>query len=533
MFDTIYRQATIYDGSGQIPFVADVGIKGDKIHTIGDLSQTHAHLERDARGLWLTPGFIDAHTHSDAFLLIEPYAPSKLTQGVTTEVCGQCGGSAAPRLNGAKLPSDWEALTYPERQGRETQGPNWDTVADYRSCLERARPAVNILLFAGHNTLRKGVMGNAPRAATNDECRQMIYNLEQALDEGAWGLTTGLVYHPGIHSTREEVLQLTQACARRGGMYATHMRSEGDKLLEAIDEVFDLVKETGIHTEISHLKTSGKENWKKLPEVLNKIESMREAGYHIYADRYPYLSAGTDLDILLPDWAAAGGQPAILARLKNTTDTTKIIEELNKTTAHRAADIMVGGTWHETTKPLSGKTIKEIMALWSCSFGEAIIRILQADQSRTGGFFFGMSESNLHTILSQPWVMPGSDASLRAPWGPLGKDWPHPRAYGTMPRFFHLLTTQLKYTPQEAIRRMTALPAEAFGIKKRGKIKEGYYADLVLLTPETWKDRSTYDNPHQFSTGVDTVMVNGAPVFMHGKINNATQRNGRFLSRVD
>lgn len=533
MFDAIYRHATIYDGTGQPPFIADLGIKGDTIQTIGDLSEAQAPFERDVTGLWLTPGFIDAHTHSDAFLLIEPYAPSKLTQGVTTEVCGQCGGSAAPRLNGAKLPSDWEALTYPERPGRETQGPNWDTVADYRTCLERAEPAVNILLFAGHNTLRKGVMGNAPRAATREECNQMIYNLEQALDEGAWGLTTGLVYHPGIHSTREEVLLLTQACARRGGMYATHMRSEGDTLLEAMDEVFDLVKETGIHAEISHLKTSGRENWKKLPEALNKIESMRAAGYHIHADRYPYLSAGTDLDILLPDWAAAGGQPAILERLANPADTRRIIDELNTTTAHRAAEVMVGGTWHETTRHLSGKTLKDIMEMWGCSFGEAIIRILQADQSRTGGFFFGMNETNLRTILSQPWVMPGSDASLRAPWGPLGRDWPHPRAYGTMPRFFKMLTEELKITPQEAIRRMTSLPAEAFGIQKRGKIKVGYYADLVLFDPQSWKDCSTYAAPHQFSTGVDTVIINGSPVYQQGAINPAAKRNGRFLTRAD
>lgn len=530
-FDTLIRQATIYDGTGACPKCADVGIAGDKIVAIGDLAAVQAPHVYEAKGLWLTPGFIDVHTHSDAFLLLEPYAPSKLTQGVTTEIGGQCGGSAAPRLNGAKLPSDWEAQTYPARPGREVIGPNWDTVADYRSCFEGVAPATNFILFAGHNTLRKGVMGDKPQPATPEELKQMVYNLEAALEEGAWGLTTGLVYHPGVHSTREEVLCLGRACARAGGMYATHMRSEGDRLLEAMDEVFDLVRETGIHTEISHLKTSGKKNWHKLPQALDKIESMRSKGYWVYADRYPYLSAGTDLDIILPEWASAGGTPAILAHLSQATSRQRVIDELNATAKDRATEIMIGGTWTHETAMASGQTLQALMDQWSCSFGEAVVRLLIADQSRTGAFFFGMNEENLITILSQPWVMPGSDASLRAPWGPLGKDWPHPRAYGTMPKFFQYLTEKCKLTPEAAIYRMTALPASAFGIQNRGVLKEGAYADLVLLDPKQWKDASTYASPHVFSKGVQTVFVNGSPVLDKGVIHPAAPRRGRFLTR--
>ncbi|MDO5462672.1 MAG: D-aminoacylase [bacterium] len=530
--DTLLRQATLFDGTGAPPVLADVGIAADKIVAIGDLSTQQAPSEINAKGLWLTPGFIDTHTHSDAFLLLEPYAPSKLTQGVTTEIGGQCGGSAAPRLNGAKLPSDWEAQTYPPRPGRETSGPNWDTVADYRTCLEAAAPAINFILFTGHNTLRKGVMGDAPRVATPAELTAMVRNLEAALEEGAWGFTTGLVYHPGIHSTREEVLALGRACARAGGMYATHMRSEGDHLLEAMDEVFNLVRESGIHAEISHLKTSGKANWHKLPLALEKIEAMRAEGYWVHADRYPYLSAGTDLDIILPEWAAAGGATAILSHLTNASDRQRVIDELNATTADRAAEIMIGGTWSPEMTGASGKTLQELMHLWDLSFGEAVVRILLADQSRTGAFFFGMNEANLHTILSQPWVMPGSDASLRAPWGPLGKDWPHPRAYGTMPRFFRILTETLGLSPEAAIHRMTGLPAQAFGIPNRGVIREGAFADLVLLDPQQWQDRSTYANPHQFSTGVKDVFVNGSPVLAEGEINTAAPRRGRLLTRA-
>lgn len=529
--DVILRGATIFDGTGQAPFRADVGIAGERIAAVGDLSSTQGRVERDVAGLWLTPGFIDAHTHSDAFLLLEPYAPSKLAQGVTTEIGGQCGGSAAPRLNGARLPSDWEAQDYPPRAGREVHGPNWDTVADYRACLEAVRPATNLILFAGHNTLRKGVMGDAPRAATPDEIAAMTRHLEQALDEGAWGMSTGLVYHPGVHSRPEEVLALATACARHGGFYATHMRSEGDRLLEAIDEVLALVRATGIRTQISHLKTSGRANWQKLPDALARIEAARAEGLCIHSDRYPYLSAGTDLDIVLPNWASAGGNAAILRNLEDPDARRRIIAALDAS-GRAPADIMVGGTWSPETRVCSGQTLAALMEKWGCGFGEAVVRILRADHSRTGAFFFGMCEENLLRILSQPWVMPGSDASLRAPWGPLGRDWPHPRAYGTHPRFFHILTQRLGFSPAEAIHRMTGLPAEAFGIPGRGVVREGAFADLVLLDPASWVDHADYAHPHRFAHGVDSVFVNGAPVFVGGQFNPSAPRRGRFLERA-
>lgn len=529
--DCLIQNATLFDGTGAPPRQADIGLAGDKIVAIGDLSACSAMHCYNASGRWVTPGFIDAHTHSDAFLLLEPYAPSKLTQGITTEIGGQCGGSAAPRLNGAKLPSDWEAQTYPSRPGRESHGPNWDTVADYRACLEATKIATNFILFVGHNTLRKGVTGDQPRPSTPDEQKEMVKRLEAALEQGAWGLTTGLMYHPGVYSTPDEVVTLAQACARKGGMYATHMRSEGDGLLEAIDEVIALMEASGIRAQISHLKTAGKANWNKLPQALEKIETMRQRGFHLHADRYPYLSSGTDLDILLPEWASAGGAPAILRNLADPHARERIIQALNATSAHRAEEIMIGGTWSPETAFASGQTIAVCMAHMDCSFGEAIVRILTADQTRTGAFFFGMSESNLETILAQPWVMPGSDASLRAPWGPLGRDWPHPRAYGTMPKFYHFLTERLGLRPEEAIYRMTGLPAMAFGIPQRGILREGAYADLVILDPTTWRDQATYLAPHQFSQGVETVFVNGSPVLDKGVLNPNAPRRGRLLER--
>ncbi len=531
-FDFLFRGATVIDGSGAKAFTADVGVLGDRIAAVGDLAAAQGREERDAHGLWLVPGLIDAHTHSDAFLLLEPMCPSKLAQGVTTEIGGQCGGSAAPRLNGARLPSDWEAQTYPARPGRPiAPGPNWDTVADFRECLEAARPATNLVLFAGHNTIRKGVMGDAPRAATEAETRGMVRVLEQALDEGAWGLTTGLVYHPGVHSRPEEVEALVAACAKRGGMYATHMRSEGERLLEAIDEVLTLARTTGVRTQISHLKTSGRANWGKVETALARIEGARAEGFWIHSDRYPYLSSGTDLDIVLPDWASAGGNAAILARLDDPADRARIVADLDAS-GRDPASIMVGGTWSAETRHCSGKTVAALMEGWGMGFGETVVRILRADRSRTGAFFFGMCEPNLLRILAQPWVMAGSDASLRAPWGPLGRDWPHPRAYGTHPRFFRLLTERLGLAPEAAIHRMTGLPAHAFGIPRRGLIREGYYADLVLLDPQTWRDAADYAHPHRFAQGVDTVLVNGSPVLMGGQLNPSAPRRGRFLERA-
>ncbi len=533
---TLIRHATIYDGLGNDPLVGDCAVKGDTIFAVDpDLSAllSQAQTVIDASGLALMPGLIDAHTHSDAFTLIEPDAPSKLMQGVTTEIGGQCGGSAAPRLNGAKLPSDWEAQTYPPNPNHPelatAHGPNWTSVADFRACFDAAKPALNMILFSGHNTLRKGVTGDAPRPVTPTELAQMCFNLEQALEEGSWGLSTGLVYHPGIHATSDEVITLAQVAAKRGAHYATHMRSEGDALLEAIDEVLDLARKTGIRTQISHLKTAGKANWDKITPALDKFNAFRTAGYHLYSDRYPYLSAGTDLDILLPPWASDGGYPTILPILDDPQQATILAKDLDQL-KRDPATIMIGGTWVPENTPYQGKTLEQIMDETHQTIGQTIVSILKADRSRTGAFFFGMSEANLDRIYQEPWIMPGSDASLRAPTGPLALDHPHPRAYGTMPRFYRHLTQRLQITPQEAIRRMTSLPAQAFCIPKRGAIQVGYAADLLLVDLDNWQDHATYSQPHQFTTGVHTAIINGV-LAVSDYSPTSHPRAGRFLTR--
>ena len=545
---TLIKNGTIIDGQGTLAFVGDVLVEDDRIVEVipaGELQDFKTSAPQDlidASGLIVSPGFIDAHTHSDAYLVIEPDAPSKVTQGITTEINGQCGGSVAPRYGEARLSSDWAAVLG----GRLT----WRSLAEYREVLAAAKPAVNTVQFIGHNTLRSSVIGYAARAAGDEDLREMSRLLDESLDAGGWGLTTGLIYQPGKYSTPAEVVALAKVAAAKGGYYATHMRSEGDHILEAIDEVIELVKTTGIRAEISHLKTSGRKNWHKIDAVLDKIEGAMSEGLLLGSDRYPYCAAGTDLDVVLPDWAQEGGAPAELARLQIANLRSQIIEEINALDRDWST-VMIGGTWAEENKRYSGKTVAEIIGLETLDFrpglassvssplkssvlslksspGELITSILLADGCKTGAFFFGMSEENLAKIYSRPWIVPGSDASLRAPWGPLGLDHPHPRAYATMPEFYRRVRA-LGFSREETVARMTSVIADRFGIRGRGRIEKGAYADLVIWNEAEFKAKATFTDPHQFTGGVKAVMTNGVISYCDGKFTG--NRGGRFLER--
>ena len=554
----VIQNGLVVDGSGKPGFCGDIVIDGDKIVEVTgngrDASPTRPRTTDpqqttiDASGCIVSPGFVDAHAHSDAYLVLEPDAPSKISQGITTEINGQCGGSVAPRYGEARLSGDWATLLG----SRLT----WRSLAEYRTVLEAAKPAINTIQFIGHNTLRSSVVGYAGRAATSDELKEMQRLLAESLDAGGWGLTTGLIYQPGKYSTPEEVVALAKVAAERGAFYATHMRSEGDRILEAIDEVIDLVRATGIRAEVSHLKTSGKRNWHKIDAVLEKIENAIGEGLLLGSDRYPFCAAGTDLDIVLPDWAQEGAAPAEMARFADPATRAKIVAEINASDRDWST-VMIGGTWHESTKPFSGQSVSEILgsqlatrdmvgarlvgaplrgdrgrvgdaSLPSVSPGELICHILELDGCKTGAFFFGMSEDNLDKILSRPWIVPGSDASLRAPWGPLGADHPHPRAYGTMPEFYRRVRA-LGVSREEAIARMTSVPARRFGIAHRGVIEKGAFADIAIWKEDEFSSSATYVEPHKFSRGVKAVLVNGAVSYTEGMFSG--NRAGRFLER--
>ena len=516
----------VVDGTGSPGFNGCVVVEADSISdviegTFPSSAKDGFDLTVDAAGCMVTPGFIDAHSHSDAYLVIEPDAPSKLSQGITTEINGQCGGSVAPRYGEARLSGDWASILGDRL--------TWRSLAEYRGVLAAARPSVNTVQFIGHNTLRSSVVGYAGRTATVEELAAMARLLERELDDGGWGLTTGLIYQPGKYSTPEEVVSLAKVAADCGGFYATHMRSEGDRIIEAIDEVIDLVKATGIRAEISHLKTSGKRNWGKIDAVLEKMQSAVDDGLLLGSDRYPFCAAGTDLDVVFPDWAGEGAAPAEMERLRDSSLRSRIIDEIDASDRDWST-VMVGGVWHPDNKPYSGRTIAEICN--GRTPGETVCDILEKDLCRTGAFFFGMSEENLDRIYSMPWVVPGSDASLRAPWGPLGEDHPHPRAYGTMPEFFRRVTDTSKdgaVSDEEAVARMTSVTAGRFGIKGRGVLAKGAFADIAVWRRDTFRSTSTYDKSHSFCTGMEKVFVNGALAYDGGTFTRSG--TGRFLER--
>ena len=523
---TLIKNGFVIDGTGRPGFSGCVAIEADMIADVfeGDAPVSAAEsFDRvvDAAGLSVSPGFIDSHSHSDAYLVIEPDAPSKLSQGVTTEINGQCGGSIAPRYGEARLSGDWASILG-ERL-------TWRSLSEYRDVLSAARPSVNTVQFIGHNTLRSSVVGYAGRRATQDELSEMERLLSRELDDGGWGLTTGLIYQPGKYSTPEEVVSLAKVAAAHGGFYATHMRSEGDRILESIDEVLELVRATGIRAEVSHLKTSGKDNWAKIDQVVEKMQSAVDEGLLLGSDRYPFCAAGTDLDVVFPDWAGEGAATAEMERLRNPALRNKIADEINACSRDWST-VMIGGVWHPANRRYSGKTVADICG--GRTPGETVCDILEKDLCRTGAFFFGMSEDNLDRIYSMPWVVPGSDASLRAPWGPLGEDHPHPRAYGTMPMYFSRMTDPSRacaVPDEEAVSRMTSVPARRFGIKGRGIIEKGAYADIAVWNRSEFRSTATYDRSHSFCTGMEKVFVNGVLAYDGGVFTHAG--SGRFLER--
>ena len=518
-FDWILRGGNVVDGLGGEGVRADVGIAGDRIAAVGDLAQAQAANEFDATDRLVCPGFIDVHTHSDAYLLIEPGAPSKIRQGVTTEITGNCGASAAPRWPGYVMPSDWLEQQYPG---------DWHSVAEYRALLDAQRPAVNSAMLIGHRAIRAAAMGIEPRAATADEIAKMAKRLEQALEEGGAGLSTGLVYAPAMYAQPEEIQVLAKVVARRGGIYATHMRSEGGTLLEAIEEALDVARASGVRLQISHLKTAGRANWGKLDAALEKIRTARATGIEVASDRYPYTASCTDLDVILPTWAAQGGRAAILARLRDPAERAKIRAEMAAARDEKYwENVWVGSVRHPDNAPFAGKPIALAAEAWKLHPLDAALRFMETDELFTGGIFFGMSEDNMWRILAEPWVMIGSDASIRSTTGPLSHDHPHPRAYGTFGRFLRAALDGKTVSVGEAVRKMTSLPAEHFRLQDRGVLRAGAFADVVALDPKTFRDLATYEKPHQFCEGISAVWVNGTPTLRDGKETGA--RGGRYL----
>ena len=518
MLDLKIINGRVLDGTGADGQQVDLGISGDRITALCDLGGAEAREVIDARDRLVCPGFIDAHSHSDAYLLLEPTAPSKVYQGVTTEVVGNCGASAAPRRGVARMASDWLVHSYPG---------TWSSMAEYRRLLEQVGPAVNVVPLVGHNVLRASVMGYVGRAATPEELVAMERLLEQCLDEGGRGLSSGLIYPPGMYASQEEIITLARVVARRNGIYTSHMRSEGARLIEALEETLGVGRATGVRVQVSHLKTSGQANWHRLDAALDIIERGRREGISVAADRYPYLSSCTELDVIFPDWATEGGREAELARLRDPDMRARLRAELLENRAERSWGTITIGSTSAVNARFRGRPLEQVATELGLEPVDAALYLIETDNLTTSAFFQGMCEENMWRILAQPWVMIGSDASLRATTGPLSADYPHPRAYGTFPRLLRAALDSRTVSLPEMIRKMTSLPAGHFGLAGRGVIRTGAFADIVVVDPSTVRDHSSYTDPHRLSEGIDYVVVNGRLILANGVLTG--KRFGRWL----
>ena len=515
VFDLIIRRAKIVDGTGGIIFNGDIGLIGDRIEVVGDLKGKKAKTEIDASGMHLCPGFIDIHTHSDGDILIYPEAESRVMQGVTTEITGNCGYSAAP-LTG-----------FDEEQRRKSWLENenlkatWTDVASYFEVLEKTGISLNHALLLGQGTLRSNLIGSVNRELTPDEMVMLLKSVEEGMDQGAIGISTGLEYVPGSFTSMDEIIAMTRIVARRGGLYASHIRDEETLLLEAINEAIEIGRQTGVRVEISHLKAAGRNNWSKQKAALELIESARQNGIEVLADAYPYTAYSTSLTSFILPWAREGGKDAIMQRLSDPETRERIrkeSEDIVKTTPGDYNLIVISRVKSDKNQSLVGKNIAEIADIWNIEPVNVLLRLLQEEEGNVGFIGHGMSPENVEMVLSNPLVTIGSDGSSMAPRGKAAQTRPHPRSYGTFARVLGYYQRERKlFDLQTAVKKMTSMPADQCNLDNRGRIARGKKADIVIFNAEKVKDLATFENPHQYPTGIEYVLVNGQVVVQRGK----------------
>ncbi len=527
-YDVIIENGIVYDGSGGQAREVDIGIVGDRIQTIGDLSAAPAVNVIDAGGKAVTPGFINVLSWATESLLVDGKGESDIRQGVTTEVFGE-GWSMGPVSATMKQ-------TMLERQGDLKFDVPWTSLGDYLMHLETKGVSPNVASFVGATTVRIHTLGYEDRHASTAELSRMQELVAEAMEEGALGVGSSLIYAPASYANTEELIALMQTASEYGGMYISHMRSEGDRFEEAVDELIAIARESDAPAEIYHLKAAGTENWPKMERVIDKIEAARAEGLHISADMYTYTAGATGLDAMMPPWVQEGGYEAWAERLKDPIIRERLIVEIatpqdweNLYLAAGGPDkLLLIGFKNEALKPLTGKSLAEVAAMRGKGPIETALDLVIEDGSRVGTAYFIMSEDNIRKKISQPWMSFGSDAGALAPQPPFTLSGAHPRAYGNFARVY------AKYVREdgvlslsEAVRKMTSLPAENLKLRNRGHLKEGYFADIVIFDPETIQDHSTFDDPHQYSTGVNDVIINGIQVLKDGAHTGA--KPGRAL----
>ncbi|HEX5604000.1 MAG TPA: D-aminoacylase [Pyrinomonadaceae bacterium] len=527
-FDIIIKGGTVYDGSGGPPRRADVGINGDRIAAVGNLSRASSAKIIDARGHAVAPGFINMLSHSESSLIVDPRSLSELKQGVTTQIFGEF--SMGP-LN------DQMKQRVSQTRGDSQFQIEWTTLAEYLTYLEKRGIPQNVASFIGAATLREHVIGLEDKQPTPAQLDQMRELVRLEMEAGALGITTALIYPPAFFARTEELIELCKVAAKYKGKYTTHMRSEGNQLLEAVAETIRISREAGLPAEIYHLKASGVTNWPKMDQVFRMIRNARRQGLKITADMYTYTAGGTGLDASMPPWVWDGGREAGYKRLQDPETRRKIADAIRTNSndwenlymlAGSPDQLLLASFRSEKLKPLSGKTLGEVAKMRGKDPVETIMDLVLEDRSRIGTIYFLMSEDNLKKQIRQPWVSFGSDAASIAPEGNALRSSAHPRAYGNFARLLGKYVREEKVISlTEAVRRLSSLPATNLGLDHRGFLKPGMFADVVVFDPQTIADRATFESPHQLSVGVKDVFVNGTQVLKDGEHTGA--RPGRAL----
>jgi N-acyl-D-amino-acid deacylase len=531
-YDIVIRGGTVYDGNGKPGAVADVGINADTVAIIGDLKNAVGKKEIDAKGMAVSPGFINMMSHAEVSLLFDGNSQSDIRQGVTLEVLGE--GSMGPESEQMKK-DDEEAMTHDPDWAFKIE---WKTLGDYLRVLETKKISPNVASFVGLNTIRVHELGYANRPPTAEELERMKALVKTAMEEGAMGVTTALIYAPANFAKTEELIELSKVAAPYGGMYIAHIRSEGNAIEQAVDETIRIGREANIPVEIYHLKFSGQPNWSKFDTVVAMIDKANKSGVKVTADMYNYVAGATGLDAAMPPWIQEGGIKEWIKRMQNPVLRKKALEEMRTPTdkwenlMKMAGDfnrvLLMGFTNDSLRKNYTGKTLAEVAKTYGKSPEETAMDLVITDGTRVGTAYFLMTEENVKKQIALPYVSFGSDAESATAAGNFLKTPTHPRAYGNVARLLGKYVRDEKVIPlEEAIRKLTSLPAGNLKIQKRGQLAPGYFADVVVFDPAKIQDHATFENPHQYSTGIQHVLVNGVAVIKDGEHTN--EKPGRIV----
>ncbi len=524
VYDIVIMNGRIVDGSGNPWFYGNVAINGDRIVKVGHVAVSRAKRRIDARGLIVAPGFIDMLGQSEINLVIDPRAESKIYQGITTEITGE-GGSIAPL-------TDYILQEMEPGLKHFNIKVDWRTLDEYFKRIERTKSAINIATYVGATQVRQAILKDENRTPTLAELEEMKKLVAEAMQDGAVGLSTSLVYAPAFYAKTEELIELAKVASRYGGVYASHMRNESNSILQALDEAIRIGREANIPVEIFHLKMAGKPNWGKMGEVLKKIEEARTAGLDITADQYPYIAGGTSLGASIPPWAHEGGTAKFVERLKDPAIRERLKQEMRTNTntwenffylAGEGSGIMVASVLNRDLKKYEGKRVTEVAKMMGKSDEiDALFDLVIADNGQTGAIYFLMNEEDVKLAMKKPWISIGVDHGAVATTGKLSEGRAHPRGYGTFPRILGKYVRDEKVlTLEEAIRKMTSLAANRFHFNDRGLLKPGMFADIVIFDPQQITDVATFEDPNRLAVGVRFVIVNGEPVLWAGKPTSA------------